>query len=425
MPLNAGLLQRVSDNDATLSTLSLWQCGIETGDFTRLCKALKRNTHLRHLLLWNTQLQAEDLRRLADALRLNKGLAQLDLRVGGVGPEGGRILAPALPSNRALVYLNLAHSGLADDGVRHIARVLPDCRTLRSLSLAGNNIASDGAIALFDALLLNASIATLNLADNFVGNRACPHLAKLLVTNQVLTEINLNNNRIGDKGAQQISESMAQNVTVCALHLEQTLNEEGEPPAGVPAREDPVPWALIAAHVKKNQKFSEIKNHSALGDIATQARIHVMLDSVTSGRALPAEYYREFFKISAESDKRFKPELDTAKSIEDTMISGIRAMESDDLVKAHQIFTTALSYDAKNTGALLYRAMVSKQMGEFPSAIADLERVVDLNPNSTAGFVLMSECYERTQSPQRARRLQETANAIRTGTPANEVVPPI
>ncbi len=172
---------------------------------------------------WQTLLQ-----RLRDN---DASLTEIDLyrdRVGfgRIGYSGAIALAAALKSNSTLKILNVGLNQIGDDGLRALVDALKDNRTLTKLYIFGSNgvmdikISDAGAEVLAMMLEVNYTLEILDLGMNEIGYLGTKALANALKKNRSLKELNLNANKImGDAGAETLAVMLKTNHSLRVLNL--------------------------------------------------------------------------------------------------------------------------------------------------------------------------------------------------------------
>ena len=94
-------------NNATLRTLLMQDCGLNSLSAKNLAEALTTNKHLEKLYIGDNELCDDGIRYLADALRVNQGLKELWLASCGMTDVGLQYLAKSLQYNSVLATLQL------------------------------------------------------------------------------------------------------------------------------------------------------------------------------------------------------------------------------------------------------------------------------------------------------------------------------
>jgi Ran GTPase-activating protein (RanGAP) involved in mRNA processing and transport len=126
------ILQRLRNNDDTLTTLNLS----------------------------NNSINSDGAKALADALKSNTALTTLNLSNNSIHDLGAVALACALSSNQTLDTLKLGSSSIRDKG----AKFLIACNSLKVLCLAGNSITTGCLMELANKLKSNKSLEELDVS---------------------------------------------------------------------------------------------------------------------------------------------------------------------------------------------------------------------------------------------------------------------
>eukprot|EP01114_Cavostelium_apophysatum_P000437 TRINITY_DN10401_c0_g1_i1.p1 TRINITY_DN10401_c0_g1~~TRINITY_DN10401_c0_g1_i1.p1 ORF type:complete len:405 (+),score=32.08 TRINITY_DN10401_c0_g1_i1:98-1312(+) len=125
---------------ATLTTLDLRSCKIDTKGMTALAKALGKNIALQNLDLTYNQLGGL-VAPFAEAIEKNSVLKTLNISENSVGVHGAQLLADALRKNSTLTHLYLAFGNITNEGGHYFLETLTQRnRSLTRLHLIGNKI---------------------------------------------------------------------------------------------------------------------------------------------------------------------------------------------------------------------------------------------------------------------------------------------
>jgi Ran GTPase-activating protein (RanGAP) involved in mRNA processing and transport/predicted Ser/Thr protein kinase len=219
MPLDPQILQRLRNNDPSLTQLNLAYNKIGEAGAKHLSDALKVNQSLRELQLYNNKIGDAGAKDLSDALKVNQSLTKLRLTSNEIGHVGASYLSDALKVNPSLTQLALAYNKIGDVGASYLSDTLKVNRSLRELNLGSNQIGDAGAKALSDALKVNPSLTELNLGSNQIGEAGAKHLSHALKVNPSLMELDLHDNQIGDAGAKDLSDALKVNPSLMGLYL--------------------------------------------------------------------------------------------------------------------------------------------------------------------------------------------------------------
>ena len=106
--MNEELIQRIRENDPTLTSIDVQYYDIGPEGAQALADALQVNKTLTSINLGSNNIGPEGARDLADALRVNKTLTSIDLGLNGIGFEGAQALADVLTRNTTLTFIDLS-----------------------------------------------------------------------------------------------------------------------------------------------------------------------------------------------------------------------------------------------------------------------------------------------------------------------------
>jgi Leucine-rich repeat (LRR) protein len=192
---DAVLLQKVRDNDASLTKLEFVHANLSQAEVKSLSRALYTNTNVTELSIVGNIFCSASLQALLEVLICNKSLTTF-----------------------VLSHNLLTES--SDDNVPHcvaaaVAPILAGNHTLTELALDGSDISDDGFELLIKSLPPN--ISKLDLSDNKISN--VTSLANFLKANTKLKVIELWENRLGNAGAICLWEAMAYNSTLEILSV--------------------------------------------------------------------------------------------------------------------------------------------------------------------------------------------------------------
>jgi len=246
------LLQRLQENDATLTALELTDQditkngGIALSEVTAalthntfvefvslrkiavdedFLKALETVPHIKHLALPCTGLNVASAKTLCQALTAtNRFVAQLEtLDLSGnvkLGPRGCQQLASSSATGSGggsllradapacLLDLNLSNVSMGHYGSQAIASHLP--RTLQRLNLSHNAMGPDGLWKLAETLQSLHEMRHLDLSHNQILDDGCLEIAKhTLPSTPKLATLHLAGNGIGDTGLQALAAALA------------------------------------------------------------------------------------------------------------------------------------------------------------------------------------------------------------------------
>jgi hypothetical protein len=134
MPLDDKILQRLRDNDKTLTSLYLGYRKISAAEAKDIAQSLAFNTSLTELELGHKG------KYIAQALAFNTSLTSLYLVDNRISDAGAKDIAQALVSNSSLTLLDLTYNHISDAGAKDIAQALTVNSSLTSVDLGHNPI---------------------------------------------------------------------------------------------------------------------------------------------------------------------------------------------------------------------------------------------------------------------------------------------
>jgi Ran GTPase-activating protein (RanGAP) involved in mRNA processing and transport len=211
MPLDKTLLEKIRNNDTTLTSLNLYGNQIGDAGAKDLSNALKHNTTLTSLDLGNNLIGAAGAKDLSDVLKHNTTLLSLDLGDNQIGAAGAKDLSDALKHNTIITSLNLYSNQIGDVGAKDLSDALKYNTTLTSLYLGNNEIGAAGAKDLSNALNHNTTLTSLDLSYNQIGAAGAKDLSDALTHNTTLTSLNLIYNQINVAHLQVINALIQRN----------------------------------------------------------------------------------------------------------------------------------------------------------------------------------------------------------------------
>ena len=157
-------LENIRSGAKTPSKLKLKNCGLTSGDATKLAEALKQNGAVTELNLWNNSIGPKGAGALAEV----ETLEALDLGGNGIFDEGAILLASALERKETrLQKLYLQDNAIRDPGAKALARALRVNTTLEELYLHVNSIGDQGIMELIRA---NRASGTLKILETYGSN---------------------------------------------------------------------------------------------------------------------------------------------------------------------------------------------------------------------------------------------------------------
>eukprot|EP01087_Luapelamoeba_hula_P012330 TRINITY_DN3429_c0_g4_i3.p1 TRINITY_DN3429_c0_g4~~TRINITY_DN3429_c0_g4_i3.p1 ORF type:complete len:1705 (+),score=283.87 TRINITY_DN3429_c0_g4_i3:276-5390(+) len=201
------VIKRIERDDPELTSLR-WKIYEDESIVVRICKKMKKNTHLKQLFLLGNITNAS-CAAISQLLSESKTLEYLNLSQTKIGAKGIEKIAKGIKTNVTLRWLMLTqtkHPQLNDVGINALAAALRDNNTLTRLELTSFNITNVGAKALAGLLLTNKGLQVLKLSSNPFTNDGMKDLARSLKFNTTLKQLYLDrmvrgDANVSDKGA--------------------------------------------------------------------------------------------------------------------------------------------------------------------------------------------------------------------------------
>ncbi len=216
-----GILQRLRENDPSLTNLDLTEQEIGAEGAKDLAEALKVNKTLTNLDLYNNQIGAEVAKAFAGTLEVNKTLTNLNLGSNQIGAEGAKAFAEALKNNKTLTSLYLSLNQIGAEGAKDLAEALKVNEALTDLNLSLNQIGAEGAKAFAGTLEVNKTLTNLNLGLNQIKDEEIGELIDALKINPFVTELWLS---IYDQNQGQLCQNLLnQNQTMVPAIVEKII----------------------------------------------------------------------------------------------------------------------------------------------------------------------------------------------------------
>jgi Ran GTPase-activating protein (RanGAP) involved in mRNA processing and transport len=255
MPINPTFLQRIIDNDPSLTCFfsDFSEFVVEeltSRDIITLFNALKSNTTITILNLENSNI-GYSIKSLCELLQINRTINTINLSHNMLKNLNLIAIIDALDENpaTAVTSLNLSCNGITDEGGQHLIKSKLVRNKLTSLDLRGNQLSELS----FTVFLLPTKITTLDLSDNYMGHsinsigpefigfldrnksltslnlsfhclkkfsrEALKNLCTALKTNTSLNYLGLASNKFDNVAAQNLSETLATNHSITSLDL--------------------------------------------------------------------------------------------------------------------------------------------------------------------------------------------------------------
>ncbi|KAH6565447.1 hypothetical protein BASA60_009947 [Batrachochytrium salamandrivorans] len=148
---NLEALNSAINSCATITHLTLWNCGLTETHFNALATVVP-TTNIRVLSLDQNPLIPEYL--YATLFSDDLSLKSISLGGNGITDNGIRAFSAAIKTNRSLTHLSLWNNQITQDGAEMLAESLRFGCNLQALSIGKNAIGNDGAIS-FSKILSN------------------------------------------------------------------------------------------------------------------------------------------------------------------------------------------------------------------------------------------------------------------------------
>jgi len=135
-----------------LTTINLWNAGINELTITTLATSLKSIPTIRTLVLEGNPIV--DTEPFSLLLSQESTLLNLSLRSNRITSKGAKLISDALSGTPrcGIINLNLSFNEIGNDGAKYLAQALRTNRVLLSLSLSSNYISDEGCIAIASSL---------------------------------------------------------------------------------------------------------------------------------------------------------------------------------------------------------------------------------------------------------------------------------
>jgi len=196
MRISEELLQKIRENDPTLTSLDLGGNQIGPAEAQALATALKTNITLKSLNLYDNKIGPAGALAIATALKTNTTLTSLNLGSNQIGTAGAIAIATALKANTTLTSLDLGNNQIGPVGAQAIATELKTNKTLTSLDLYYNDIGTVGAQALATALENHPTLTSLDIDGNQILSAGVKAIVIAFQNNPTLTILNIEGNQI-------------------------------------------------------------------------------------------------------------------------------------------------------------------------------------------------------------------------------------
>jgi len=218
-------LRKVEANDISFKSLLIGIEGYTDDDYSRLGRAIGRNTHLSSLqvypadiLLTTTNIQ------FFDGLRQNASIDKLFFHCHGrdIGEISYAILN-VYEEKSNLADLHIDSTNLQD--VVPLCTMMRHCTNLLKIKLSECSITDEQLKSIVEATR-GHNLLSLHLPRNRIGNVGCETIATLLRDNNCnLQSLSLSHNPLSNDGVIAITSSLANNTKLEELYIENTAND--------------------------------------------------------------------------------------------------------------------------------------------------------------------------------------------------------
>ncbi|VBB18910.1 leucine-rich repeat protein [Yasminevirus sp. GU-2018] len=197
--------------------LDLCMQGISVTTLNRLLKALRNNTHIKHVLLGNNSFGDEGAELIADFMREKNQITTWYICACDITSKGIKKICDALSESDGscesrVESLWLKRNPLKVEGAKCIAKLLETNKSIRHLDLFNTGILDEGCEHIFKALRTNTVLDTLYIGANGVTVTGVNHVVDYFnhivdsdtksdtIPEPRLRTLFLDVNRIGDEG---------------------------------------------------------------------------------------------------------------------------------------------------------------------------------------------------------------------------------
>lgn len=149
-------------------------------------------------------------------------LTSLSLSFKRIGPNGAEQLAIAFKTNNKVKSIDLFDNDLGPGGAKHIAKIIETNKSVTAINLNFNHIGPDGLGYLVEALIKNKTVTSIELGNNDIGDTNCEKIVSLIKKNKTLKMINLSYNKIGEVVIRAIAKALEENTTITKIFIHQT-----------------------------------------------------------------------------------------------------------------------------------------------------------------------------------------------------------
>jgi len=225
MPLSPSILQRIQNNDPTLTKLSLSEISygdevFDTNDAYELAHALRTNTHLRCLNLAGHNIQASGILEILDALQGNTTLKVLNLNGNhNIFAHIKELLQRFKHTGLVWFDCGMATENTLDTTLTPSLDNLSDGRFLKIDKMEEGDVDSCLPLPdLVDELLQDYPLKHLDISGHIIDPNHYSQLTRLF-QHPTLTSISLNRLSLGKEGAEHVIAGLENNQNITRLEL--------------------------------------------------------------------------------------------------------------------------------------------------------------------------------------------------------------
>ena len=274
----AELMERVRDNDPTLTELNLGSMGIGLRkDVLSMFDVLRGNNHIQVIDLSRNEIDDDCVSSISLALLDNTSVTHLNLGDNVISSEGAEHLIGILDSNKTLKDINLNGNMVEPEILDEINAMMIERRpslvecvvsndpNVTELNLNGINLVeSSQTDQLIEGLAKNTNVTLLSLDNTEMDDTLVATLSLALVDNTGITHLSLRDNLITSEGCEYLLGTLDTNVTISHLDLDgnqidkhlmeeiDAILSQRQTQAGSLSMADEVPLSDILDRVKSN-----------------------------------------------------------------------------------------------------------------------------------------------------------------------------
>merc|ERR1712194_3152 len=238
------LMERVRNNDPTLTELNLSSMGIGTrSDALTMFDTLAGNSYIQSVDLSQNEVDDDCVSSISLALLDNKSVMYLNLADNAIYSEGAEYLINTLNGNETLQEINLSGNHVDNSVIDEIEVILNERQGSSSMesslkiivrSLAANDLNLDGidlerssdTDAMIDALAKNKVVTKLSFNNTYADDILVEALSLALTNNRTITHISLKDNEITSEGCEYLLGMLASNLSIISLDLGGNMVDE-------------------------------------------------------------------------------------------------------------------------------------------------------------------------------------------------------